>query len=541
MINIMKKNYMQYVVIMLLLAFTSVACTSDLDQSPQDDDEFTAEDLFVNAEAYQQAIAGVYGNLSLTGVNGPTDSNLGDIDAGTSQYGRGIMNLQIFTTDEIVWTYINDEGGSLHDLQTSTWNSSNSILRGMYSRVMFSVALSNEFLRQSTDARLDERGITGDIRNQMPAYRAEARLLRAMAYYHMMDLFGKAAFYTENDPVGNLAGPEYDRTQLFNFLEEELLAIESDLVDARQNEYGRADKAVAWMILAKMYLNADVYLGAGQNRYNDSIEYLNRIINAGYTLAPTYKDLFRGDNNTNAARNEIIFPIVADGQFVQNFGPTTVMTNGAVGSIEQNGVNLGVSAGGWGGAIRLTPQFATKFDGTEFNNDQRNTIIKDGRTAEINDIINPAEGYILEKYTNVKTDGSQGSDLTFSDVDFPMFRLGDVYLMYAEATLRGGNNGDLGTALTYINDLRTRANSITIASNDLTLDFIIDERARELYWEGHRRQDLIRFGLFTGGAYNWALKGNSSNGISTPSHLNVFAIPDASRAANGNLSQNVGY
>lgn len=540
MLNIFKKHTRLSLVLATAATISFTSCTNDLDQQPLDDDETTADQLFVDGDAYTAAIAGVYGNLSLTGTDGPESSNLGDIDAGTSQYGRGLMNLQIFTTDEIVWTYINDEGGSLHNLQTSSWNASNSILRGMYSRVMFSVALSNEFLRQSTEARLDQRGISGDIRNQMPAYRAEARLLRAMAYYHMMDLFGKAAMYTQEDPVGNFAGPEVDRTELFNFIESELTTIENDLVDARQNEYGRADKAVAWMLLAKMYLNSEVYLGAGQVRYTEAIENLNKIINAGYALSPNYIDLFRGDNDSNAARNEIIFPIVTDGQFVRNFGPTTVMTNGAVGSIEQNGTNLGVTAGGWGGAIRLTPQFASKFEGASFANDTRNTIITDGREAEINEVTDPSQGYILEKYTNVKSDGSQGSDLTFSDVDFPMFRLGDVYLMYAEATLRGGA-GDRALALNYINELRSRANATSITDAELTLDFIIDERARELYWEGHRRQDLVRFGLFTGGAYNWALKGNSSTGISTPSHLNVFAIPQASRDANRNLSQNDGY
>jgi len=526
---------------MLLISIIALnSCTSDLEQSPRDDSVFIDEEFYLEPGAYQQAIAGVYGNFSLTGLTGPTSSNIGGIDAGTSQYGRGLMNMQIFTTDEIVWTYINDESGFIDDLQTSTWTGANTVIRGFFSRAMFSVSLSNEFLRQTTNDKLDARGVSGELRTEIAAYRAEARLIRALAYYHLMDSYGRAPLYSENDPVGNVQGPEMDRQQLFDFIELELKAIDSELAEPRQNEYGRADKAVAWAILAKMYLNSEVYIGA--NKYNDCITYCEKIINGGYTLANNYKDLFRGDNDINQAANEIIFPLIADGQFVQNFGPTTVMTNGAVGSIEQNGENLGVSAGGWGGAIRISPQFAEKFDDTNFNNDLRNTIIKDSRIAEITNVTDPTTGFVLEKFTNVTTTGETGTDSnnTFSDVDFPLFRLADIYLMYAEANLRGGG-GDPNTALGYINDLRNRSNSTTISSSEFDLDFIIDERARELYWEGHRRQDLIRFGQFSGGVYNWALKGNSLNGISIPTFRDLFPVPDAARAANQNLGQNPGY
>ena len=134
-----------------------------------------------------------------------------------------------------------------------------------------------------------------------------------------------------------------------------------------------------------------------------------------------------------------------------------------------------------------------------------------------------------------------GTDKTFVDTDFPLFRLADVYLMYAEAHLRGGG-GSLSTAVDYVNALRSRANnSNTLTSGDLTLDFILDERSRELHWEAHRRQDLIRYNKFTGGNYNWAWKGNGSNGIAIPDHFNVYPIPNGSRAANPNLTQNPGY
>lgn len=532
-----KQNYFKYLFLIVAVILIG-ACTSDLDQEVKDDDGASAEDFYANPESYQQALAGIYGNLTLTGPDGPTSSNLAGIDAGTSQYGRGLMNLNTFSTDEIVWSYINDESGNVHELQIHTWSAQNTIVRGFFSRAMFSVALVNDYLRQTTDAKLDARGVSADLRAEIAVFRSEARLLRAMAYYHMLDIFGKAPFITENDPIGNFASPQYDSNQLFTFIETELNEIESGLVDPRQNVSGRADKALAWSILAKLYLNSEVYIGTAN--YSKCIDYCNQIINGGYTLASNYQNLFRGDNDINAASNEIIFSIVSDGQFVQNFGPTTVMTNGAVGSIEQNGNNLGVTPGGWGGAIRITPQFASKFDGPDFVNDVRNTIIRDGRNAAILDVEDRDQGYVLEKYSNLTSTGGGGSDLTFSDVDFPMFRLADIYLMYAEANLRGGG-GEQNAALRYINDLRTRANAPTISAGEMTLDFIIDERARELYWELHRRQDLRRFGLYTGGAYNWALKGNSLNGIALPEFRGIYPIPAASLSANPNLTQNEGY
>jgi len=125
-----------------------------------------------------------------------------------------------------------------------------------------------------------------------------------------------------------------------------------------------------------------------------------------------------------------------------------------------------------------------------------------------------------------------------------MFRLADVYLMYAEAVLRGGAGGDQGTALTYINMLRERAyddDSGNISAGDLTLDFIIDERARELYWECHRRTDLRRYDLLTGGDYLWPWKGNAQDGRATDSKYNLFPLPSSDVGANPNLEQNPNY
>lgn len=535
----MKTNYFNikafFVAFLFIAVFTS--CEDDLNITPEDNQDTLASDLFANENAYKQVLAAVYSNLALTGTDGAGSSNIDGLDAGTSQYGRVLLYMQTLSADQMIWSYENDPG--TREIQRNIWTSQNPIFFGMWGRAHVSVAFANNFLRETTDAKLDERGVSAGTRAEIVTFRAEARLLRALAYYNMMDLFGKANFVTEDSPLNST--PEvYDRAQLFSFIESELQAINGDLVGPRQNEYGRADQGVAWMILAKIYLNAEVYIG--QPMYTEALAEINKVIAGGYGLATEYLHNFMADNDVNSATNEIIFPIISDGLVTQNFGPTTVMINGSVGSLEVNGAEVGVGAGGWGGALRVRRQFAELFAGGAFATDTRNTLITGGRPIDITDISDRDSGYIIQKYSNATSTGGFGVDQTFVDTDFPMFRLADAYLMYAEAVLRGGSGGDINTAVGYIQALRTRANNPNIISaGDLTLDFILDERSRELHWEAHRRQDLIRYGRYTGGSYNWAWKGNGTNGIAIPLHFDLFPIPAASLSSNPNLTQNPGY
>jgi hypothetical protein len=530
----MKKIKISLYILGLALALN--ACTDDLNVTPKDEDIFLSEDFFAQPGAYKQALAGVYGNLSLTGTSDAGSSFLEGIDAGTSQYGRCLWYLQCLTTDEAIWTWENDPG--LKELQRNTWTTSNPVLLGMFSRAMAEVSFANQFLSQTTPEKLSGRGITDQtLLNDIATYRGEVRTLRALAYYHIIDLFGKAPFFTETVRTGE----EYSRAQMFEFLEDELLAVIPELKAPRTNEYGRVDQAAARMILAKLYLNAEVYIQ--QNKYNECIGQLNEIIASGFVLNPSYLNNFKADNHTSS---EMIFTLQSDGVYTQNYGPTTTMINGQVGSIEKNGVGLGVSVNGWDGALRLRKQFVQKFDGSAFANDDRNTILPAGdRPIDIVNVINPAQGYVLAKYSNVSSTGVPSSNTTFVDTDFPLFRLADAYLMYAECAVRGASEASPALALQYVNALRERANNGStinnITSSDMTLDFILDERARELYWEGHRRQDLIRFNKYTGGSYNWAWKGSGINGVSLSSHMKLFPIPDQSLRSNLQLSQNTGY
>jgi len=536
------KTYMKTIknvlaIVLLLSIFTS--CTKDLDIVPEDDQTVLSEALFANENAYFEVLAGVYANFSLTGVDGPGSSNISGLDAGTSQYGRVLLYLQTLSADQMIWSYENDPG--TREIQRNIWTAQNPLILGMFSRGHVTIAFANNFLRETTNEKLAARGVSAETKANIVTYRAEARLLRALAYYHLLDIFGKAALVLEDDPTAGYLPPQIEGADLFAFIESELIAIEGDLLAPRQNQHARGDKAVAWMVLAKLYLNAEVY--TGQDKNTECITYCQKIIGGGYSLASNYEHLFMADNDVSTANNEIIFPFVSDGLLTQNYGPTTVMINGEVGSLEHNGENLGIGQDGWGGALRIRKEFANLFDGGIFTDDARNTIISENRPIDILDISDKDTGYILEKYSNLTSMGDTGINQTFADTDFPLFRLGDVYLMYAEAHIRGGAGGTDADAAGYVNALRARANNPqdNLTISDITLDFILDERARELHWEAHRRQDLIRFGKFTGGSYNWAWKGNGSNGISLPAHLALYPIPNASIASNPNLTQNTGY
>jgi hypothetical protein len=530
---------------LLFTATVFVSCENDLEITPENPAIFLSDEFFASENPYQKGLAGVYGNLALTGTEGPESSNIGGIDAGTSQYGRCLWYLQNLTTDEAIWSYEGD--GGVRELQRNIWTASNPVIRGMYSRAMFQVAICNEYLRQTTPEKLASRGVSDQqLLNNISDYRNEIKALRSLAYYHLMDLFGKAAFNTEDQPVA-VIGEQYNRQQLFQYLETELTALIPVLKAPRSNESGRLDQAFARMILAKMYLNAEVYIG--QNRYQDCMTQCEAIINGGYTLEVNYLDNFKADNDTST---EMIYAIQSDGNVTQNFGPTTVMINGSVGFLELNGTALGVGAGGWGGAIRLRKQFVEKFNGSDFDFDARKTTSGGGqRSLDILDISNRSQGYILAKYSNISSTGVPGSNSTFVNTDFPLFRLADAYLMYAEAQMRkdGATNTSNSAnanaqSLGYINALRERANDgnfANVTTNQVTLDFILDERSRELHWEAHRRQDLIRFGKYTGGNYNWAWKGNAPNGVAISSNLNLFPVPSLAIVANPNLTQNPGY
>ncbi|TVR39898.1 MAG: RagB/SusD family nutrient uptake outer membrane protein [Bacteroidia bacterium] len=512
-----------------LIAFSS--CMKDLDTVPLDDTEITAAEIFEDPAAYREILAKLYAGLAVSGQQGPAGMpDIGGIDEGFGQYLRAMYYHQVLTTDEAV---IGWDDQTIKDLVYQSWTASDVFVAAMYYRIFYQIALANEYIRQTTDNLLDDRGVTGELREQVTVYRAEARFLRAYSYWHALDIFGNVPFVTDKDPIGAFLPEQTNTSDLFDYIESELIEIIPLMKEPRTNVYGRVDRAAAWMLLAKLYMNAEVY--ANQAKYTEALTYLNQVINAGFSLEDEYAHLFNADNYLSD--NEIIMRVPYHGIETQTFGGTTFLIKAAIGG-DMEVADSGVDDG-WGG-LRTTPEFVSLFD----ENDGRAMFFTDGQTLEISNLSDFQNGYAIRKFTNLTRDGEPGSNLQHPDTDWPIFRLADAYLMYAEAVLRGGSGGSSATALELVNTIRERAfgdNSGNITAGQLTLDFILDERGRELYWEGHRRTDLLRYGRFAGDAYIWSWKGESRDGLPTNTRYNLFPIPDADITANPNLVQNPGY
>lgn len=537
--NISIKNSVIAIVLVLSLG----SCAKKLDLFPPND--LTPEKAYSTAAGYKSVLAKVYGGLASTGNSGPAgSSDIQGLDEGSqSPFIRGFFNHQELPTDEAVVAW-NDQ--TIHDFHNLRWTSSDPFTLGMYARLVYNVTISNEYLREATDAKLAERGITGTEAADIKNSRAEVRFLRAFNYWVLMDLFGRSTFVTEADVVGTALPKEILRPELYAYIVSELKAIDGELAPAKTIEYGRVDQAAAWALLARVYLNAKVYTGT--EKFTDALNYAKKVIDAGYALSDDYRKVFMADNDKQ--KDEFIFAVNCDGLRTQSYGNTTFFVHAAAGDDhDEFGVN-----GGWYG-YRSTSSFGNLFADRSGATDQRAMFVTskyDASTAQmaISDISNFNNGLHVNKYRNIRSDGAPSSDpqRNFADVDFPIFRLSEMYLIYAEAQLRGGG-GDAATALEYMNKIRFRAyggsygpsNVGKILATDLNLALILSERARELYWEGHRRTDLIRYNLLTTGTYLWPWKGGVASGTSVDAKYNLYPIPAQNRTANPNLSQNPGY
>ncbi len=529
------KKIFYIVVIITGMPFIFNSCVKDLDTVPIDPDVLTSATVFDNPEAYTQFLAKCYAGLAVGGQQGgDAMPDISGIDGGFSQYLRQYWYHQELPTDEAV---IGWDDATIKDFHYQQWGDGDTFIAAMYYRIYYQISLCNEFLRQTTDDLLDERGVSDEWRNKIAYYRAEVRWLRALSYWHALDLFGNGVpFVVETDPIGNFFPPAITKVNLFNFIESELKTIDGSLYDAPHPEYGRADKGAAWMLLAKLYLNAEVYIE--QSKYAECKVYCDKLIGGPYTLAPTYHQLFLANNDVDpTTTQEIIYPIRYNGSQTQTWGGTTFIIAASIGG-EMIPQDYG-TAENWGGT-RTTKEFVSLF--TE--DDGRGFFFTDGQSLEIDNIGSFENGYAVTKFRNVwyNTNGDTipGSNETHMDTDFPMFRLGDVYLMYAEAEFR--LSGGVGSqSVDYINALRQRVGDSQIASSDVNEEFLLNERGRELYWECHRRTDLIRFNKLTGSDYIWTWKGNIKDGRSTDSKYDLYPLPAQDVNANPNLSQNPNY
>ncbi len=562
----MKKILINTLILFLVVVGTS-SCVGDLDTMPLDDNQLVSEQVYSTYDGYMGVLAKCYASLILTGQEGGDggDGDLVDANEGYSGYIRLLFYLQELCTDSFVMP---SSSNGLRICLNLQWTPSNaSVVTWTYQRLYMSIAYCNEFLREFTEDKLQSRGLWNDFQSNYAAYRAEARFIRAYCYEMLCDLFASVPYVDENTGVKDLP-EQLSRKGVFEYAESEILAIENDLSAPGTNEYGHIDRASAWFLLSRMYLNAQTWIG--EDRYTDAYTYAKKVINEGlHPLASDYREIFLADNNTCT---EIIWPLVQDGENAQSSAGTNFYVKAFVNGDMDNYYQTGVETRGWGN-VRSKVTFVDFFDEDDVPFDVDDTwgnnkkdkraqfmTVLDGQTKETwnadgemsSDFTN---GYGYIKWRNVtKDDQLCASGAAYTSIDFPMFRTGEAYLTAAEAILRGASGASTSEALNYVNTIRARAYmsdeyaksgvrsdvSGKISESELTLDFILDERQRELASECVRRTDLIRYGKFTKG-YNWDWKDGERLGRDVDDKYQLFPIPESEMINNPTLKQNDGF
>ena len=522
------------------------ACVGDLNTVPLNPTDVTSETAYGADEAgYVQGLTKIYFQL----VSNNTQ-DLQVADGGASEFIRAFWSTQEVTADaaKCAWG-----DAWVNDLNNNNWKGDvlNDAVYAVYVRTLQGVTYVNEYLRQTSDDNLSLRGCSDDVKEKVQGYRAEARFLRAFFYWAAMDTFGQVPFSTEDSPFGGgYNPPQTPAAEIFKFVESELLALAAEGSDmpAAQSNYPRADKGSVLGLLARLYLNAEVYTGT--ERWADAKATCEKIFALGYKLAPTHAELFRGDNGENPdAKGEFLFAASYNAEHTQSYGGTTYLTlstlSGDDGAVNITGIN-----GGWAGN-RVPYEYVAKWfedvkgqnyetGAYQYTDKRAGYFYIKGRSESMEGNLNTfLNGWSCIKFNNVPHDvdpvdyAATAATKNFSDIDWPLIRLGEINLIYAEACMHAG-----GDASAQVKALADRAGVSAPAKIDA--DFLLAERSRELMWEGHRRTDLIRFGKWING-YNWTFKGGNFKGQDLPTHFTVFPVPSTELSTNPDLNQNAGY
>lgn len=512
------KKYIKTLLPVAALALTMgmTSCTGDLDVTPIDpnlDLECSPEGLLNKC----------YANFAMQGNQGGNEVDIDGFDGGTVGLVRQMWNSNELTSDEAICGW-GDAG--ITEFVTNTYGDQHPMLYGYYARLTTGITYCNQYIAEKGgyDATMT----------------AEARFLRAFQYYLLMDAWGSVPFATEP-----LATPkQISREEAYEWLEKELLDLESGLSAAKAKKstdagYGRVDKAAAWMLLARLYLNAEVYTGTAQ--WAKAAEYAKKVMDSDYRIHKTganqwsaYQMLFMADNGETGAAYEGIFPLLQDGKLSQSWCSSLFLIGSTYDADLHANVNDPSATNNtdqaWGGN-RCRPTLLQKFgitddekfhvyswDMTSVAGDDRALFDGVDRLYENTDPGVFKNGFATTKFSNWRSDNGTTNSATFADMDFFVLRAAEANLTYAEATARINNGTTTAEGKQAIDELIERAHATKKAS--YSLNDIYDEWSREFYFEGHRRVDMIRFGKFGG--------------------KKVFPIPSVVITANG-FTQNTGY
>lgn len=535
----------------MVAAAMAASCVNDLDTLPLNKTEPVSEYVYGNSRlAYQEGLARLY--LQFV-TNDLTD--LQQMDGGASELIRAFWSVQETTTDAAKCSWENDAW--VRALNTNTWSGvQNDAVYAVYVRTLQGIAYVNEYLRQTSPQRLADRGVPADLAAEIEGYRAEARFIRAYLYWIALDCFGSVPFTTENSPFGGAYFPaQAPREDIYDFCIGELQFLMSDQspMPAPRSNYPRADKGSSAGLLARMYLNSEVYTGAP--RWAEAKAVCEQIFAMGYSLAPDYAALFRGDNGQNpAVRGEMLWAVGYDADNTESYGGTTYILSASLASTDiTDRTRPNGQRNGWAG-LRVPFEYVDRYyDVGERNYETGEYTVADKR-GEVFFIKGRSEsmegalysfmnGWSCLKFNNIPSGETDQSYLpvsatkSYSDIDFPMIRLAEIYLIYAEACM---NLGDVSDALPLLAQISARAG--VEPPSEVTPAFLEAERARELLWEAHRRTDLIRYGLYTSADYLWPYKGGESfEGQAFPDYKKIFPLPPVELAVNDKLKQNPGY
>lgn len=536
-----------------MLSMGLSSCVNDLDVEPIDPRKNTTVDA-------QKLFNKCYAEFVFEGY-APGSSELDLGDAGLSVLYRLLWNANELTTDEALCGW-NDKG--VGEFDYNTYTPANECLYGLYWRLSLGVTICNQYLKECADY---DASMT-----------AEVHFIRALYYYFLLDNYGNPSF---SETVGEKPR-QIKSEELFTWIAKEL----EDNMDGMlapsvrkkgAANYGRADQSAAWMLLARLYLNAEKYTGTAQ--WEKAKEYADKVIkqsgrsiwmgddatehksaNGKYSA---YQMLFMADNDQSGAFNEAVFSFVLEGASSASWGASTFLFAASwdANMVKNYPQKTDQSWGGNRTRVDLVEKFisTSKLDGLD--NWKAETIIAaadddralffgdnakgDGgvkdRKYTNDDLATFTDGLATIKYQSCRSDEGQVSNTTHNDNDIFLMRLAEAYLIYAEAEARAaGSNTTLTEGTRLINVLRERANNDD-QHTTYTLREVLDERARELYFEGVRRTDLIRYGYYGGSSYTWQWKGGIQDGGKFDAYRNIFPIPQTELATNSNLVQNPGY